>query len=296
MATCEKYTVMELGLLLCLRAEGGLSLHPLSHKYPSIAIEAGIILELVLRGNVTHTANNHFVISNPTPTGNELLDEALILMQDISDASIGDWVIHMNGTLLRPAGIRNLSGKVFQMLADKKVVDKTNILMGHKYPFANEKEINDITAEIKDAIMSPTIDNLSPKMICVLGLFQALDKPFHHLMVNALDIKRIYPDKTELANARKNLAILLAVDNENDPQQLAEDGKKIVSRVTTVVGVQLIKRLIICIFCPVLAAFVTVHTIAEGVKEVHAQKVLDKECDQKKQEQQEQEQLQEEKK
>jgi len=120
MTTCEKYTIMELGLLLCLRADGALSLHPLSHKYPSIAIETGIILELVLRGNVTHTVNNHFIVANTTLTGIELLDEAIELMRDVSDASLGDWVKHMNGSLLKPAGIRNLSGKVFQSLVEKK--------------------------------------------------------------------------------------------------------------------------------------------------------------------------------
>jgi len=165
--------------------------------------------------------------------------------------------------------------------------------MGHKYPFANEKEISDITAEIKEAIMSPTIDHLSQKMICMLGLFQALDKPFHYLMVNALDIRRIYPDKTELADARKNLAKLLEIDDKTDPQTLAADGKNIVSKVTTIAGTQMIKQLLISIVCPVLSAFITVHNISEGVKEFKGQKQLDKEYDQKQQlEQKQQEQEQ----
>jgi len=45
----EKYTLMEEGLLMCLRKDGDLSSGPISHKCPAIAIEAGIMLELFFK-------------------------------------------------------------------------------------------------------------------------------------------------------------------------------------------------------------------------------------------------------
>jgi len=280
MSTIEKYTLMELGILVCLRKDGELSLHPLAHNYPSIAIEAGIILELILRKNVTQASKDSFVVTDATPTGDVVLDEALILMKDNTDATMKDWIRHINGTAWT-TGIKHLSGKIFQQLCDKKILNKENALIGHKYPFANEPEIDAITQELKDAIMALTIDDLSPKMMGLLGLFHALDKPFHYLMTNAIDIKRIYPDKTELANARKNLEKLL--DSKNDTNaELVVDGQSIINKANEIARKQMVKQLVIHVFCPILGVLMTVRSVAGGVKNYVEQKNADKEKEKEK--------------
>jgi len=275
MSTIEKYSLMELGLLICLRKDGELSLHPLAHKYPAVAVEAGIILELILRKNVTQMNKDNFVVTDTTTTGDEVLDEAIQLMKNVPDASMGDWIKHINGKIFS-SGIKNLNGKVFQQLCDKKILSKENVIIGHKYPFVNEPEINAITQELKDAIMTPKMEDLSPKLMCLLGLFHALDKPFHYLMTNALDIKRIYTDKTELSNARKNLERLLDSKNETNAEELATDGQNIINKATELARKQLIKNLLLNVFCPLLSTFMTVHNVAENVKEYSEQKSEDK--------------------
>jgi len=155
------------------------------------------------------------------------------------------------------------------------------VIIGHKYPFVNEPEINAITQELKDAIMALTIDDLSPKMMSLLGLFHALDKPFHYLMTNAIDIKRIYADKTELANARKNLEKLL--DSKNDTNtELVVDGQSIINKATELARKQMMKQLVLSVFCPFLSTLMTVRNVAENVKEYREQKNADKEKDKEK--------------
>jgi len=149
----------------------------------------------------------------------------------------------------------------------KKILHKEHAVVGHKYPFKDEAEIAAITQELKDAIMLPSMDDLSPKMICFLGLFHAIDKPFHHLLVNAIDIHRIYPDKTELSNARKNLDKLL-----HNSDSLAANEQKIVSKATRIATVQLIKNIVIHVFCPPLGLFITAHTVVSNVKQFNEQK------------------------
>jgi hypothetical protein len=57
-----------------------------------------------------------------TPTGDDILDEAITIMKDQKDATVEDWIKNLNGTLIFKAGIKNLQERVYQRLVAKKVV------------------------------------------------------------------------------------------------------------------------------------------------------------------------------
>jgi hypothetical protein len=214
----DKYTLMEEGLLMCLRKDGDLSSGPISQKCPAIAIEAGIMLELFLKGFISRVENEqkeYFVICKEGTTGDDILDEAIAIMKDIKNATFEDWIKNLNGTLIFKVGIKGLQERIFDRLVAKGLVKKEKgMVYGFRYPFSNEAEINQLTQTLKNAILSD--GNLSPRTLCLIGLFQALDKPFIYKLGNALDINRIFPDKTERDKARANLEKLLeaAVETE----------------------------------------------------------------------------------
>jgi len=192
---------------MCLRKDGDLSSGTISSRCPAIAIEAGIMLELFLRGFISRVPNEnkeYFVISKEGTTGDEVLDEAIAIMKDIKNATFEDWIKNLNGTLIFKTGIKGLQDKIFNRLVAKSLVKKEKgAVYGYRYPFDNEAEINQITNALKNAVLSD--GNLPPRTLCLIGLFQALDKPFVSKLGNALDINRIFPDKAEREKARANL-------------------------------------------------------------------------------------------
>jgi len=211
MAT-PKFTLMEEVLLMCLRKDGDISSGPISHKCPALAIEAAILLELFLKGHISRVMQEErecFIISNEEATGDDLLDEAKRIMKDIKNATFEDWIRNLNGTLITIPGIQGILERVFTRLYLKKIVKKEKGLMSMKYPFDNEEEINQWTQVLKDAIFAASPDALPVRTLCLIGLFQALDKPFVSKVGNALDINRIFPDKVERDKARANLEKLL---------------------------------------------------------------------------------------
>jgi len=92
-------------------------------------------------------------------------------------------------------------------------------VFGYRYPFDNEGEINQMTQALKNAVLSD--GNLPSRTLCLIGLFQALDKPFVSKLGNALDINRIFPDKTERDKARANLEKLFEAATETDGNENA---------------------------------------------------------------------------
>jgi len=233
---------MEEGLLWCTRQDGSVSSAAMSHKGSHLVISAGILLELIMRSRVTHVKKgntNTFPVTNEETTGDDILDESIAIMKKQKDPDITDWTKCINGTLIFKDGIKGLQERIWRRLESKGILkEETSSIvlgLGHstKFAFSNEVEIQRLTDELRnDALLDPVQQQaLDERQLCRLGLFLAMDKPFRHTVGNALDINRIFPDKTVRETAREHLDKLMEGGTEEDPKTVSKElSKEIITR------------------------------------------------------------------
>jgi len=209
---------MEESVLFCLRKGGEPSSGPIGKKCPGVAIVASIMLELALRDRLLQTGEDLFKLQGDQLTGDDIIDDTINIMKTAGAASVDEWLKSLIGTLVTRKGIPDLENRVYRRLVAKKVLqEEKTMLGGAKFPFYDNPEIDRLTQKLRN-ILSTTpihIDELSTRDFCIVGLFNALDKPFVHRPGNALDINRIYPDKDERKKMRENVEALLQESNKD---------------------------------------------------------------------------------
>jgi len=244
-ASIEKISLMESALLMCLRKDGDMSSGPVSSKSPALGVVAGILMELTLSGYIQQEGTDKFKLIKQDKTGDDILDDAIEIMKETKEATnINDWLKSLNGTLIFRSGIKNLRDRVMVRLVDKKILDrdesKTLGISSVKYPFSKTDGVEQFDAALrKSAFDLQENKTVADRPLCVLGIFEAMDRPFRSKLGNALDINRIFPDKTEREKIRNVLDQLFAQGAESVSTEQATT-KSVANAVTT----SLIRRMI----------------------------------------------------
>jgi len=214
----RELSFMESGIVMCIREDGDVSSGPVSSKAPGIAFAAGVLLELTLRGLVQQEGKDKYKLLSDQKTGDSVVDDAIdITMKETKGeaVSIEEWLKNINGTLIFRHGIPMLRERIYDRLVQKKVLvkveSKTLGIASVKYPFAATDGVKNFDAALRKAALEID-EKMDERTLCVLGLFEALDKPFRSKVGNALDINRIFADKAEREKARANLDKLFSED------------------------------------------------------------------------------------
>jgi len=216
----SELSLMEEFLLLCLRNTGDVSSGIFGYSEVSTGngLAGAVIMELALRSKITiGEKGTEIIVSDSNLTGDDILDEAMEMMKDKKDASMGDWLKFLNGTLVFHKGIKDFRERLYQRLCNKGILREVKKVMGTKHTFKDVVRVEKVADKIRSLgqISDPTKSTeLSDRDYALLALFYSVDKPFQKKISNCLDINRIFPDSDERATVRKNIENL--INHEND--------------------------------------------------------------------------------
>eukprot|EP01112_Ceratiomyxa_fruticulosa_P011137 TRINITY_DN29_c0_g2_i2.p1 TRINITY_DN29_c0_g2~~TRINITY_DN29_c0_g2_i2.p1 ORF type:complete len:266 (-),score=47.42 TRINITY_DN29_c0_g2_i2:247-1044(-) len=228
-------SLMEQVMLLCLRKDGDVSSGPIGKKCPSIGITGAIVMELYFQNRIMMEKGEKgkvlFQLTPPpaggdrdTPTTDDLLNDAIKIIAPLGKPlEFSEWIRYLCGTLIFHKGIENMEKRVYIRLCEKGILKQDlkkiiGLIESEKFPFENTEYIQQFTVHLHQSIENLKVDpsRISPKELCLAGLFHALDKPFVHRPGNALDINRLYPDKEERHRARETLEAVFNTKEEGD--------------------------------------------------------------------------------
>lgn len=138
--------------------------------YVEYATAGAIAAELLMLGRIKTDEDNKnkVAVLDDSPTGDELLDEALTMIAEAKrPRKLKDWVQKLGG-------IKNLKHKVAQALADDDIVahEKEKVLWLFErqvYPEVNPKPEQELRQSMRDAVLSDSED-IEPKIAIAVAL------------------------------------------------------------------------------------------------------------------------------
>jgi len=253
----KELSLMEEVLLLCLRNTGDVSSAIFGYSEVSTGngLAGAAVMELTLRGRIQilkkeNTNTEVFVVVGSGSTGDDILDEAIDIMRDKKDATLGDWLKLINGTLVFHKGIKDHRERLYQRLCSKGILREVKKVVGKsKHTFKDVTAVEKVADKIRkwgqitDPAKGP---ELSDRDFALMALFYSLDKPFANKVGNCLDINRIFPDINERTEARKNLEAL--VNNETSKADSSDITGQVAKQVSRKIFVYQIKVMTMGIF------------------------------------------------
>jgi len=133
------------------------------------ALAGALLSELFLEERLVAEGKHHtLIVSDPTPVGNELLDECLDLIHTSpKERAAQYWITHI-------ANIKNLKHRIARILCQRGILredeDKELLFFTRKiYPEVDPEPEQALVAELEEAIFTDT-DELTPHTVALISL------------------------------------------------------------------------------------------------------------------------------
>ncbi|MCI2426212.1 GPP34 family phosphoprotein [Candidatus Acetothermia bacterium] len=158
-------------LLLALHDEKGTLLSSASASL-LYGLSGAVLLELALSKRL-HIDNEILLVSNTTPTGNDILDEALrTIIASKKDRSTEDWVKALS------TGIKNLKERLLDRLVQEGILRKEErrilwVIPVTRYPMQRSKIKQEIREEIRAALLDD--QRPAPQTAILISLVSTCD-------------------------------------------------------------------------------------------------------------------------
>lgn len=239
-------SLLEEAFLMCIRKDGNFGFGMFGKCALEMSFTAAIMMELTRQNKIEFVGDNKFRLVNENLNVNKpesIISDAIKLIGNNKEGlTMSEWIRKINGGLIFNKGIKNMKDRVIESLISKNILTKKNGLVFDSIPFASQDIQSECTTELRDILVnvsniplsqeagfdhpSKSIDdqrNDDDKLFkfAKILMFKSLYDPFKCSLENAIDLKRILPDRSQRKLIENNMKELFINRDQFDNAQFA---------------------------------------------------------------------------